>query len=296
MRGPRKPRALAPKAKQQVMQIVKATIARQTENKMRGFNVEQNVVHNSAIADADVVPILGSILEGTGHNERIGDRVKPKSLTLRGIVGLNSENNPNNKPMIVSVYVLACKDKKTNALVTAGAGMADLLAPNIGGTEEVPFDGTTLRSTYPVNTDKFRVYYQKKFRIAPAPRHGHAGVRLLQVGIHVQVQPHACIADLGRRNWRRREQLRTVPGHRVQLHRRHRAGRCGHPTDQQHLRRIPLRRRVNPQQNWRESPGLRTKVQTPKSPDPRSVQPARTLRKHPRFQHRNVRSRVTIRG
>ena len=116
------------------MQIVKATIARQTENKMRGFNVEQNVVHNSAIADADVVPILGSIPEGTGHNERIGDRVKPKSLTLRGIVGLNSENNPNNKPMIVSVYVLACKDKKTNALVTAGAGMADLLAPNIGGT------------------------------------------------------------------------------------------------------------------------------------------------------------------
>ena len=49
-------------------------------------------------------------------------------------MGLNSENNPNNKPMIVSVYVLACKDKKTNALVTAGAGMADLLAPNIGGT------------------------------------------------------------------------------------------------------------------------------------------------------------------
>ena len=37
-----------------VMQIVKQTIARQTENKMRGFNVEQNVVHNSAIADADV--------------------------------------------------------------------------------------------------------------------------------------------------------------------------------------------------------------------------------------------------
>lgn len=149
------------------MQIVKQTIARQTENKMRGFNVEQNVLHNSAIADADVVPILGSIPEGTGHNERIGDRVKPKSLTIRGIVGLNPDLNPNNKPMIVSVYVLGCKDKKTNALVQAGAGMADLLAPNIGGTEEVPFDGTTLRSTYPVNTDKFRVYYQKKFRIAP---------------------------------------------------------------------------------------------------------------------------------
>ena len=70
--GPRKPRALAPKAKQQVMQIVKATIARQTENKMRGFNVEQNVVHNSAIADADVVPILGSIPEEPATMNALG--------------------------------------------------------------------------------------------------------------------------------------------------------------------------------------------------------------------------------
>lgn len=147
--------------------IVKRQIARQTENKVVGFNLEQNVVHNSAIADADVVPILGSILEGTSSLQRIGDRVKPKRLTVRGIVGLNPDNNPNNKPMIVSVYILACKDKKTNALVQAGAGMADLLKPNINGTEQVPFDGTTLRSTYPVNTEKFRVYYQKKFRIAP---------------------------------------------------------------------------------------------------------------------------------
>ena len=98
------------------------------------------MVHNSAIADADVVPILGSIPEEPATMNALGTESSRKSLTLRGIVGLNSENNPNNKPMIVSVYVLACKDKKTNALVTAGAGMADLLAPNIGGTEEVPFD------------------------------------------------------------------------------------------------------------------------------------------------------------
>ena len=164
--------ALAPKAKQQVMQIVKATIARQTENKMRGFNVETNVLHNSAIADADVVPILGSIPEGTGHNERIGDRVKPKSLTVRGIVGLNPDNNPNNKPMIVSVYVLGCKDKKTNALVTAGAGMADLLAPNIGGTEEVPLTAPRCVARTP-STPTSSVYTTRRSSAsppAPSPR------------------------------------------------------------------------------------------------------------------------------
>jgi len=132
-----------------------------------GYDVELSVVHNSAISDADVRPILGSITQGVDDNQRIGDRVKPKSLSVRGVIGLNPENNPNNKPMIVTVMLLGCKDKKTNALVQAGAGMADLLKPNIYGTEEVPWDGTTIRSTYPVNTEKFRVYYQRQFKICP---------------------------------------------------------------------------------------------------------------------------------
>lgn len=142
-------------------------IGKEAENKTRGFNVENQVIHNATISDADVVPILGSIPEGTSSNTRLGDRVKPKSLTVRGVIGLNPDYNPNNKPMIVSVYILSCKDKKTNALVTAGAGLADLLKPNIGGTEQVPWDGTTLRSTYPVNTEKFKVHMAKQFRICP---------------------------------------------------------------------------------------------------------------------------------
>jgi len=149
-----------------VTQIVKRQIAKNAENKTVGFIVENNVLHNAPISDADVVPLLGSIQEGTSSLQRIGDRVKPKRLTVRGIIGLNPDYNPDNKPMIVSVYILSAKDKKTNALLVA-AGTADLLKPNINGTEQVPFDGTTLRSTYPVNTEKFRVYYQKKFRIAP---------------------------------------------------------------------------------------------------------------------------------
>jgi len=149
------------------MQIVKATLARASENKTVGYNVESNVVHNGPISDADVVPILGSIQSGTESNQRIGDRVKPKSLRVRGVIGLNPDYNPNNKPMIVTVMLLACKDKKTNALVAAGAGLADLLKPNINGSEQVPWDGSTLRATYDINTEKFRVHMAKQFRIAP---------------------------------------------------------------------------------------------------------------------------------
>jgi len=146
-------------------------IGKEAENKTRGFIVENNVVHNAPISDADVVPLLGSIPEGTSSLERLGDRVKPKSLGVSGVIGLNPDYNPNNKPMIVSVMILTAKDKKTNSLITPGgggsAGLADLLKPNIGGTEQVPWDGSTLRSNFVVNKEKFRVYYQKQFRLAP---------------------------------------------------------------------------------------------------------------------------------
>jgi len=142
-------------------------IGKEAENKTRGFILENNVVHNAPISDADVVPVLGSIPEGTSSLERLGDRIKPKSLGVSGVIGLNPDYNPNNKPMIVTVMILSAKDKKTNALVTAGAGLADLLKPNIGGTEQVPWDGTTLRSNFVINKEKFRVYYQRQFRICP---------------------------------------------------------------------------------------------------------------------------------
>lgn len=150
-----------------VLKLMRTMIGKEAENKERGFVIEQNTLHNAPITDGDVVPLLGFIPEGTGSNERLGDRVKPKSLVVRGVIGLNPDYNPNNKPMIASVYILSCKDKKTNALVTAGAGLADLLKPNIGGTEQVSWDGTTFRSTFPVNTGKFRVHYQRQFRLAP---------------------------------------------------------------------------------------------------------------------------------
>lgn len=146
---------------------MRTMIGKDAENKERGFILEQDVVHNAPITDADVVPIVGSIPEGTGSNERLGDRIKPKSLMVRGIISTNPEYNPNNKPLLVSIYILGCKDKKTNALVQAGAGMADLLKPNIGGTEQVPFDGSTQRSCYPVNDGKFRVYHQEHRLLAP---------------------------------------------------------------------------------------------------------------------------------
>jgi len=142
-------------------------INKDTENKERGYLVEDGVTHNSAISDADVVPILGSIPQGTTSLTRLGDRVKPKSLIVSGVVGLNPDYNPDNKQLLVTVLILQAKDKKTNALVAAGAGLADLLKPNIAGTEQVPFDGSTMRSTFPINTDKFRVHYHLKRVLSP---------------------------------------------------------------------------------------------------------------------------------
>ena len=42
---------------------MRTMIGKEAENKTRGNNVEQNVLHNAPISDADVVPLIPSIPE-----------------------------------------------------------------------------------------------------------------------------------------------------------------------------------------------------------------------------------------
>lgn len=162
-----RPTKLKDGTKAAVLRVVRGLISKNMENKQRGFILEQNVVHNAPITDADVVPIIGSITEGNSSLERDGDKIKPKSLVVRGVISTNPAYNPDNKPMFVHIYILTAKDRKTNALVQAGVGMSDFLKPNIGGTTQVAFDGSTQRGMYPVNSEKFKVYYQTRLLLAP---------------------------------------------------------------------------------------------------------------------------------
>lgn len=149
-------------------------LAKNIENKRIGFNVEKDVLHNSGIGGGDCEALIGQIQpigSAGGANSsqmRIGDRIKPKSLTVEGILSFNKDSIMQNVPVYVRVLILSQKDiKNGNAITNLGQVQTSvLLHPGILGADEVPFNGNTVEITYPVNKNKFRVYMDRTFMLS----------------------------------------------------------------------------------------------------------------------------------
>lgn len=147
---------------------MKAQIARETENKQVGWVVEQNVQHNSPIGAADCVPLVQQIGSGTTAQRRIGDRVKPKSLTVRGVLSFQGEN-PTSQNIYARVMLLTQKNIKVGSGVAAGGvDVGHLLKTSLAALPESGFGGSTIDLTTPINTELFRVYMDKIIKFAPS--------------------------------------------------------------------------------------------------------------------------------
>lgn len=162
--------------KAQTLALVKKMISKDTENKSVGFIVEDSVLHNSPISAADCEPLIGEIPQGVDQFNRIGDRIKPKSLVVRGTLALNGSSitgGYTKVPLRVRVMILSQKDIKVGAQVQSGAVDTNhLLEPNIAVANEVDYSGTTINALFPVNKDLFRVYYDKTFTLCGSEPEG----------------------------------------------------------------------------------------------------------------------------
>lgn len=157
--------------------MVKTLLGRKTENKAVGWTVESSVSHNSAIGAADCVPLLQDIgpLDATGgfntSVQRIGDKIQPKSLRVRGCVSIKTDQNTTQN-LYVRVIIASQKDiKVSSGIIAGGVNAAALLRPMLNtaaGADEAAYTGSTQSSLQPINTDLFRVYYDKTFLICPA--------------------------------------------------------------------------------------------------------------------------------
>lgn len=150
--------------------VAKKVISRRAEDKAIGIMVEDSILHNSGISSADCEPVIPEVSQGTTSRDRTGDRLTPKSLRLNGIVSLNTAVSPPNgrSDIYARVMVLAQKDVKTGGQVLGGSVNAgSLLKPGFGGTAiEQPFAGDTQDILKPINTDLFRVYMDKTFKLS----------------------------------------------------------------------------------------------------------------------------------
>lgn len=153
-------------AKASMTSLVKRIINKGSETKMISRIVENNVLHNSAMSAADVVPILPQIQQGTDDGRRIGDSVKPISLRVSGVISMNRNATDTNKVLLVRVLIVASKLAK-NPNAFGSLTVSTMFKPNYGGPSQQSFDGNLSDLSMPVNTDSYRVYYDKVHRIAP---------------------------------------------------------------------------------------------------------------------------------
>jgi len=135
------------------------------ENKEIGNVIQSNVAHNSGITNADLVPLIPEIASGTDGSTRLGDRIKPLSLKVKGTVSVYE--NPDTKPFYVRILMLTQKDVKVGSQVGTSTDPAHLLRTAIPGASEIAFSGNRAELDYYVNDNKFKVLYDKTTLIAP---------------------------------------------------------------------------------------------------------------------------------
>lgn len=164
---------MKPTVKAGVLSVVRRMLARTAENKLVGNAVESNVSHNSAISGADCEPIIPQIRPVNVDNTtstsmlRIGDKITPKTLRVKGILSFKPDTANTQQSLYARVIIASQKSIKVGSQVLAGSVDANrLLRPNlVPGSEQVPFDGTTETLNFPINTEAFRVYYDKTIKL-----------------------------------------------------------------------------------------------------------------------------------
>lgn len=165
-----RPKNLSPPMKAGVLSVVKRLLSRKAENHLVGTQVEANVLHNSAIGPADCRPLVPEIsqINTVGANTsqcRIGDKITPKVLKVKGLLSLNYTGTPpvSRSDIYARVIIASQKDVKTGAQIGAGAvDTGTLLKAGFGATaDQVPFNGHPQELMYDINKDKFHVYMDK---------------------------------------------------------------------------------------------------------------------------------------
>lgn len=151
-------------------------IARNLENKLVGWPVELNVQHNRSIGAADCYPLVQEIVPidsavGNTSQQRMGDRIKPKSLKVKGVVSYTPDTCNTAQNVYVRIIIASQKSIKVGSQVQAGNVAANqLLRPGYQGLglDQVPFSGSTIDLNAPINKDLFRVYMDKTIKLSPS--------------------------------------------------------------------------------------------------------------------------------
>ena len=139
-----------------VAQVVKKVMRNNLEHKHKSWVITDMTPKDGPIQSGDILPIVGPISLGTGANQRVGARVKPVGLWLKGHLCFNPDTG-GQSTILPRVYILNSRKYKTNTSVLANSTeIASQLLDNWDGAN-TNFTGDIDEWQYPVNLDDFTV-------------------------------------------------------------------------------------------------------------------------------------------
>lgn len=122
-----------------------------------GWSQKNQAITSNA---GDIKRLIPQIAAGTADNQRIGERISPKSLVVRGAVAINvalQSELPNN--LYCVMYVLQHVTYKSYASVFASNDFTQLL--NTGENSTVAFEGKQIQKDLPVDKAYYRLLKKK---------------------------------------------------------------------------------------------------------------------------------------
>jgi len=140
--------------------IARNNVMRMAETKIAHQQVGMDKIAPS-IDTGDFMDLVPSVPMGTGQGTRIGHKISPVKLVLRGVITYRTNDSANNGCHMYRVRKMIFADRTNSSRFDTNTNDQIL---NVGGTS-VPFNGTLLRSTYPHNNDGFRFYYDKTYTV-----------------------------------------------------------------------------------------------------------------------------------
>lgn len=159
----------APTPSKALTQAVTTVIKRKQETKFVSdalFNnsaspttLQTFVGFNGQIAStSEMYACIPRLTQGAGDHQRIGNQIQPTSLTVKGLVSLQSRS-AESAHAVVDIYFLTSKQVKTE-LLYASTLITKLL--NNGDGTNTDYDGTTYHAEKPINTSEFTLLKHKR--------------------------------------------------------------------------------------------------------------------------------------
>lgn len=151
----RRPRKTAvPKS---LAMAVKSQIQRSQETKVVSSQLAYTSFNSGINATGELYRLLPAIGQGSAGNQRIGDKIKPVRLVIKGYVNYRTESFANSENLIARLF--AFQDKQVRCFTNVASTSLNLLDP---GASPKQFTGNLLNVVEPHNGDQFTFFYDKK--------------------------------------------------------------------------------------------------------------------------------------